>query len=79
MPMGVDDDFAGLPLAAVADAALDRARALGATHADVRVERVREQMVRLRDGRLDGANSDEDLGLAVRVVHDGAWGFAAGI
>jgi len=76
---GVDADFLALPLSALADAALDRARALGATHADLRVERVREQVVRLRDGRLEGSNTGADLGLAVRVVHDGAWGFAAGV
>ena len=79
MPHGVNDDFTALPCSALADAALDRARALGASHADLRVERVREQVVRLRDGRLDGTNDGEDVGLAVRVVHDGAWGFAAGV
>ena len=68
MPHGVDDDFTALPCSALADAALDRARALGASHADLRVERVREQVVRLRDGRLDGTNDGEDVGLAVRVV-----------
>ena len=79
MPTGVDDDFTALPLSALADAAIDRARALGATHADLRVERVREQIIRVRDGHLEGSNDGEDLGLAVRVVHDGTWGFAAGV
>src|SRR6478609_5003886 len=79
MRTDVDDDFIALPLAALADAALDRARALGATHADLRVERVREQVIRLRDGRLEGSNAGADLGLAVRVVHDGSWGFASGV
>src|SRR3954452_5878905 len=79
MRTAVDDDFTALPLAALADAALDRARSLGATHADLRVERVREQVIRLRDGRLEGSNASADLGLAVRVVHDGSWGFASGV
>jgi TldD protein len=79
MPTGVDDDFTALPLTALADAALARAADLGATHADLRVERVREQVVRLRDARLEGSNDSADLGVAVRVVHDGAWGFAAGV
>ena len=35
--------------------------------------------LRLRDGQLDASSDDELLGLAVRVVHDGAWGFASGI
>ena len=75
----VDDDFTSLPLDVLADAALSRARELGAAHADLRVERVREQALRLRDARVEGTNDSEDLGLAVRVVHDGAWGFAAGV
>ena len=74
---GVDAAFTRLPLEALADAALQRARELGVAHADIRVERILSQSVRLRDGQLEGGNDDEDLGLGVRVVHDGAWGFAA--
>ena len=33
----------------------------------------------LRDGQLDSSSDGEDVGLAVRVVHDGTWGFASGI
>ena len=33
----------------------------------------------VRDGALEGTGDDEDTGLAVRVVHDGTWGFAAGV
>jgi TldD protein len=79
MASAVDDDFTCLPLSALADAALSRARELGAEHADLRVERVREQALRLRDAKVEGTNDSEDLGLAVRVVHDGAWGFASGV
>ncbi len=75
----VDESFLALPLRPLADAALQRCRDLGVEHADVRVERIRRQVVRLRDGRLEGANDAEDLGFAVRVVHDGSWGFAAGV
>jgi TldD protein len=75
----LDESFLALPLRALADAGLDRARALGAEHADVRVVRTRTQVLRLRDGRPLGSVDDEDLGLAVRVVHDGCWGFAAGV
>ena len=73
----VDADFTDLPLASLADAALTRARELGAEHADLRVERVRDAGVELRDGRLTSSGDDTDSGLAVRVVVDGAWGFAA--
>ena len=37
----IDPTFVALPLRALADAALARARALGAEHADFRLERVR--------------------------------------
>jgi TldD protein len=73
----VDDDFAGLPLHHLADAALSRARDLGAGHADLRVERVRTSAVQLRDARLASSGDDTDTGLAVRVLVDGVWGFAA--
>jgi TldD protein len=75
----VDPTFTALPGRAMADAALSRARELGAEHADFRLERVRYQDIRVRDGHLQGAADHEDLGFAVRVVHRGAWGFAAGV
>src|SRR5918993_212911 len=63
----------------LADAALGRARELGAAHADFRLERIRTQDISLRDARLDSSRTGEDVGFAVRVVHDGTWGFAAGV
>jgi TldD protein len=75
----IDESFRALPLGAIADAALQSCRDLGVEHADVRVERIRSQVVRLRDARLEGANDSEDVGFAVRVVHDGSWGFASGV
>jgi TldD protein len=79
VPHAVDGDFHALPLQELADAALSRAGQLGATHADVRVERIREGTLGLRDGRLLSSHDGEDVGVAVRVVHDGTWGFAAGV
>jgi TldD protein len=61
----------------VADAALSQARQLGATHADIRIERLKSQVVRMRDARLESSNDGEETGLAVRVVVDGTWGFAS--
>ena len=73
----IDAEFAALPLRNLADAALDTARALGADHADFRVERVRGQRLSLSDGKLESLSDADDSGLAVRVVVDGTWGFAA--
>ncbi|MEP6852113.1 MAG: TldD/PmbA family protein, partial [bacterium] len=73
----LDPGFTALPLADLADAALSRAADSGAEHADVRVGRVREGWLSLRDGRPDSSGDDVDLGLSVRVVVDGTWGFAS--
>jgi TldD protein len=75
----IDPEFAGLPLKALADAALDQAHRLGARHADFRVERIRGQRIRLADGRLESSSDADDSGLAVRVVVDGTWGFASAV
>lgn len=79
MPHEIDQTFLALPLRALADAALARARALGAEHADFRFERVRSAAWRLRDGKPAGSSDTTDLGYAVRVVHGGTWGFASGV
>jgi len=75
----IDPAFLALPMRRLADAALARARELGVAHADFRFERVRTQDLALRDGRLETTRDGEDVGFAVRVVHDGTWGFAAGV
>ncbi|GAA3447301.1 TldD/PmbA family protein [Planomonospora venezuelensis] len=75
----IDPDFLALPMRRMADAALQRARDLGAEHADFRLERVRAETLRLSDAKLEGSIDADDLGYAVRVVKNGTWGFAAGI
>ncbi|MFJ4779680.1 TldD/PmbA family protein [Streptomyces sp. NPDC088762] len=79
MVHGIDPSFTALPLRALADAALARARALGADHADFRLERIRSASWRLRDAKPSGGSDTTDLGYAVRVVHGGSWGFASGV
>ncbi|MET1007918.1 MAG: TldD/PmbA family protein [Propionibacteriaceae bacterium] len=75
----LDDSFLALPLSQLADAALSRASELGCSHADVRIERIRNAHRIFRDGVLQTNIDNETLGLSVRVVHEGAWGFAADI
>ncbi|MBV9485722.1 MAG: TldD/PmbA family protein [Frankiaceae bacterium] len=79
MPHQIDPEFAALPLTAIADAALQRAQELGVEHADVRLERIRTADLALHDARLETSHDDDERGLAVRVVHDGTWGFAGGL
>ncbi|MGA9746991.1 MAG: DNA gyrase modulator, partial [Nocardioides sp.] len=75
----IDPTFSALPYRRMAEAALMRARDFHVTHADFRFERIRTQDVRVRDGRLQGASDTEDVGFAVRVILNGAWGFASGV
>ncbi|CAM4298643.1 protease TldD [Mycobacterium basiliense] len=74
---GIDADFLDLPRHALADAALSAAAAAGASHADLRIHRISTELIQLRDGELETAIVSCDLGLAVRVIVDGTWGFAA--
>jgi TldD protein len=75
----IDPTFLALPFRRLGQVALERARDFGVTHADFRFERNRYQFLSVRDGALEGAQDAEDLGFAVRVVLDGAWGFASGV
>jgi TldD protein len=75
----IDDRFLALPRHELADAALARASQLRAEHADFRLELLRDQALRLHDGRLESSREGETSGFAVRVVVDGSWGFAAGV
>ena len=62
---------------AVVERALDTARSRGATYADVRVVRRESQVITVKNGRLENARTVESVGLGVRVLADGAWGFAS--
>jgi TldD protein len=75
----IDPEFAALPLRAIADAALQRAHERGVEHADVRIERIRTDDLALHDARLETSHDGDQRGLAIRVVHDGTWGFAGGL
>jgi TldD protein len=73
----VDADFLDLPRHELADAALSAAKAAGAGHADLRIHAITTESLRLRDGVLETAVTDREIGLAVRVIVDGTWGFAS--
>jgi TldD protein len=78
-PHEIDASFTALPYRRLAEAALTRARDFHVSHADFRFERIRSQNIRVRDGRLQGASDSEEVGFAVRVILNGAWGFASGV
>lgn len=73
----VDADFVALPRHELADAALSAARDAGASYADLRIHRIANEIVQLRDGELETAVITREVGLAVRVIVGGTWGFAS--
>jgi TldD protein len=61
----------------LASRALDTATRLGAAYADVRVVKRRDQNVTVKSGRVEGVSLGQTEGFGVRVLADGAWGFAS--
>ena len=57
--------------------ALGTALARGATYADARIVAMRSRSLATKNGKVGSASDAESLGCAVRVIVDGAWGFAA--
>jgi TldD protein len=61
---------------ALAEAAVDAALGAGASYADARAVTLRRQYVITKNGQLDDLSDSESEGIGVRVLVDGAWGFA---
>ena len=59
-------------------AALDAAMGGGASYADVRVVNSRNQFVEARENHVSVVSDGEVVGIGVRALVDGAWGFTAG-
>src|SRR5467141_3958937 len=57
--------------------ALDAASVRGVTYVDARVVAIRNRSLTTKNGRVGHASESESLGIGVRVIADGAWGFAA--
>ena len=62
---------------AQAERALDTAVARGAQYADVRVGRIRDEHIEVRNGVVNGLSDTESAGFSVRALVDRAWGFAS--
>jgi len=57
--------------------ALDTAQARGASYADVRVIGIRQRYLSTKNGHPAQVREAESFGLGIRVIAEGAWGFAA--
>jgi len=63
--------------AEVAEAALARAAQLGASYADIRINRYRRESIATREQQVQSVSRSNSYGFGVRVLVNGAWGFAA--
>ena len=75
-------DLSGAPLPEVdknklADAALSRAKKLGAEYADIRINRYRLETIQTRERQVLNVAKGQNFGFGVRVLVKGTWGFAA--
>ncbi len=61
----------------LADVALNAATSAGASYADIRIGRYRNQYVFTREDRVQNIVNTESYGTGVRVIANGTWGFAA--
>lgn len=61
----------------MADVALNAARSKGASYTDVRIGRYLNQFVVTREDKVQNIVNTESYGMGIRVVANGAWGFAA--
>jgi len=57
--------------------ALDVAQGKGATYADIRIVRRENQNITVKNGIVQTLSLDDDFGFGVRVIAEGAWGFAS--
>lgn len=60
---------------ALADAALATAKKLGASYADIRINRYRVEAINTRERQVQNVSSGQNFGFGVRVLINGTWGF----
>lgn len=61
----------------LADIALNTAKSKGASYADIRIGRYLNQFILTRENRVQNVANTESFGAGIRVLVNGAWGFAA--
>ena len=61
----------------LASRALNLAQTLGATYADIRIADTENQSVVVKNGTVEAISLSANQGFGVRVIVDGAWGFAS--
>ncbi len=73
----IDPTFMELGPKQLAQVALDTLKSSKASYGDFRLERIQTQTISLHDRELENVMDETEIGFAVRVIVNGAWGFAA--
>ena len=60
-----------------ASTAIDTAKSRGASYSDVRVMDIRHRDISTKNGEVGTLAESESLGIGIRVIANGAWGFAS--
>ena len=55
---------------------LDTAKLKRVAYADIRIVRRQNEEIEVKNGKVEGLIHDEDFGFGIRVLFQGAWGFA---
>ncbi len=55
---------------------LDKTRSLGATYAEIRSQKNNNTIINVVDGQIEAVTLAKEVGAAIRVLADGAWGFS---
>ena len=61
----------------LANSAIETAKRRGASYADVRVMDIRHRDISTKNGEVGTLAESESLGIGIRVIAGGAWGFAS--
>lgn len=61
----------------LAERAVDTAKAKGASYADCRIILTKEEGIAVQNGSVADLDISEDIGFGVRVIANGAWGYAS--
>src|ERR1043165_5676205 len=67
----------GVDKNALADVALNTAKKLGVTYADIRIMRYRNESSGTREQQVQNVSCGQSFGFGVRVLYKGTWGFAS--
>src|ERR687891_495665 len=67
----------GVDKNALADIAINTAKRLGVSYADIRINRYRNESIATREQQVQNVSRGQNFGFGVRVLFKGTWGFAS--